>query len=148
MYLCKISIYLFQRKISREQLRLGRYSRMKLRNFVSYHKGFLLSLAIIFSLGLLPLSYFRDGLVITGGDEGYQLLDPIFRLHNIYVWDIFFGPGFYDPFFPLSLSYLMPLGVLCILGAPLFISEAMVLSFLFMSAGLFMYFLVISLFEK
>jgi hypothetical protein len=121
---------------------------MRLRNYASTHKGFLLSLAIIFSLGLLPLSYFKDGLIITGGDEGYQLLDPIFRLHNIYVWDTFFAPGSYSSSSPLSLSYLVPLGVLCILGAPLFVSEALVLSFLFMSAGLFMYFLVISLFER
>jgi hypothetical protein len=122
---------------------------MRLKNYISTRKDCLLSLAIIFSLGLVPLLYFRDGLLIIGGDEGYQLLDPVFQLHNIiYVWDTFFGPGCYTLTSPLSFSYLILLGFPCILKIPLFVSEALVLTFLFMSAGLLMYFLIISVFDK
>jgi hypothetical protein len=108
-------------------------------------KSTTICLILIFILGLIPLFYFRDGLIVTGGDEGYQLLSPNFQLSNSYVWDVVHGSGYYNPTYPMLVSYLIPLSFLNVIKVPLFISDALLLSFLFMSAGLSMYFLASSL---
>jgi hypothetical protein len=113
--------------------------------FSKYH---LAPLFLIILIGLLPLSYFGGGKIILGGDPGYQLLSPVFQVQNCYVWDTVHAFGYYNPTYPLLLSYLIPFSLLSAIHVPLFISDALLLSFFFMISGLSMYFLVGSLYTK
>lgn len=103
----------------------------------------LLPLVIIFSLGLLPLSYFRGGSLIFGGDTGNYM----FHLLDIHIWDtISSGTGIYNPpTVPLGIPYQIFYTCLNIIGVSLPFSQALLNSILFIGAGLSMYFLVVSL---
>jgi hypothetical protein len=115
-----------------------------IRNYFITYKNHLLPLAIIFSLGLLPLWYSSAGLLIFGGDTGpYMLQRP-----NIYAWDTLnSGTGYYNPAILLGIPFQTFYSFLTAIGIPLFLSQAMLNCIWFMGAGFSMYFLAISLFN-
>ena len=115
-----------------------------IRNYLIARKSHLLPLAIIFLLGLLPLWYSIDGLLIFGGDTGPYM----FQLPHIYVWyTTSSGTGLYNPTVVLNIPFQTFYSFLNTIGVPLSLSQAMLNCIWFMGAGLSMYFLAISLFN-
>lgn len=112
------------------------------------NKKFFLGLIIIVLLGLIPLTYFREGKMIFGGDHGLWILNPWQQIKSdIFVWNTR-GIEAFAPYFPLLVLPLLLLGVLQSLGVPPFISEAILLTLLFIGMGIGAYLLSISIFGK
>lgn len=103
-------------------------------------------LVAIFLLGLTPLSYFRDRLLIFGGDHGLWILNPGYQIYrDLFLWNTR-GIEEFQPYSPLLVPYLLILRFLELLKLPAFTAEAILLSVLFIAAGFSMYFLASSLF--
>lgn len=104
------------------------------------------ALLLIFLFGLLPLTYFRDGRLVFGGDHGLWILNPFGQIYNdLFVWNTRAIES-YAPYFPLMIPALLILGFLQAIGIPPFAAEGLFLAIFFLGSGLAVYFLSISLF--
>ena len=108
-------------------------------------KPHLIPTAIIALFGLVLLTYFRDGLMIFGSDAGLWSMNADFQLYtHSYTWT-FHELGDYSPYHPLHIPYLAVLYLFDIVGLPAFLSEAFLMCLIYISIGLSMYFLAITL---
>ncbi|MBI5465408.1 hypothetical protein HY946_02245, partial [Candidatus Gottesmanbacteria bacterium] len=113
-----------------------------------FKKPIILSLILIVILGLIPLSYFRDGKMIFGGDHGLWILNPWEQIkNNFFLWNTR-GIEAFAPYFSLIFLPLSVLGIIQLLGFPPFVSEAVLLTLLFLGMGLGAYFLGVTLFGR
>lgn len=141
----KVFQWLLSEKINIKKMKMTNWKKELSKYYFHSQRSTKISLVLIFILGLTPLLYFLDGSLIIGGDAGYQLLDPIFQLSKLYSWDIVHGSGYNNPTYYLLSSFLIPLSFLSIVGLPLFVSQALFLTFLLMASGFSMFFLIRSL---
>lgn len=108
-----------------------------------------LALFFVIFVGLLPLTWFKDGLLIAGGDE-YGLLDPGALTESFkYVWNTKLinegGIIFSIPrLFPMMYFWT----IFKSLGLSLISIEKLWFIFLFLGPGLSMYFLMSQIYNK
>jgi len=112
----------------------------KLRQYICLHHGTLIDVLILVLVGLLPLFWFRDGLLISGNEFNFSLTPTADRF--FYTWANLDAPGVESTRNIAQIFFRGTIAFLGWIGIPLVTVEKMHFVFVFMASGLSMYYLV------